>query len=67
LINLSFQHFTEISNGFMTSATITKRLREDLNLDVHPSTVTKARKHVLGYITIDDPSVNHQPLNQLLS
>ena len=33
----------------MTSATITKRLREDLNLDVHPSTVAKARKHVLGY------------------
>ena len=47
---LSFQHFTEISNGFMTIATITKRLREDLNLDVHPSTVAKARKHVLGYI-----------------
>ena len=37
------EHFTKISNGFMTAKTIAKRLRDDLDLDVHPSTVPKSQ------------------------
>ena len=33
----------------MSAKTIAKRLREDLDLNVHPSTVQKARHQILNY------------------
>ena len=41
-------HLTEISNGFMTAKTITKRLLSVLGLRVHKSVVSKARHTILS-------------------
>ena len=42
------KYLTEISNGFMTAKTIRKRLLSVLDLNVHISTVGRARKTILG-------------------
>ena len=33
----------------MTAKTLAKRLRDDLDLNVHPSTIQKARHQILNY------------------
>jgi hypothetical protein len=43
-----FKYLTEISNGFMTAKTIRRRLLSVLDLNVHVSTVGRARKTILG-------------------
>ena len=48
-IILFHSYIIQISNGFVTDETIAKSLRDDLDVNVHPRTVQKARHEFLNY------------------
>ena len=49
---LLIEHLTEESNGSITAASIKIKLKRNLKLDVHASTVQRVRHRYLGYFSL---------------